>query len=141
MGRSASVTPFDCSSRWMAAVSEVLPSPGAPLTAGTSAIRVPSLEMLPVVWSDNASFRLLAVLETGGVLDTPDGSGPALEAIELVFALGSQLAKEPAAFSASALATSGVMAVQGSAVEPGGTRCSPEKRVSFLPLGSDTSMT
>ena len=48
MARSVTATPLPDSSRWMAAASDLLPSPGAPVTDGTKAATCSSRPMLPV---------------------------------------------------------------------------------------------
>src|SRR5262245_55237843 len=129
----------------MAAVSDALPSPGAPVTAGTRALRLPSLAMLPVVWFDvdaSATFFLAAGLVATSLLGTPTPTGGgALSATAGPFALGSQATKDPVALAATAWATVGVIAAQGSAEGLAGAISSPAKRFTRLPLGSETSST
>ena len=61
------------SSRWMAAVSDVLPSPGAPVTDGTIAITGPSRPMLPVVVAGSAGAAATgaAALSAGAAWPRP----------------------------------------------------------------------
>ena len=54
------------SSRWMAAVSDLLPSPGAPVTVGTRAITGPSRPMLPVVVAGSAGAAATGAAASAG---------------------------------------------------------------------------
>ena len=151
---SASVTPLLDSSRWMAAVSEALPSPGAPVTDGTTAVTAPSRAMLPVVGP------AAAVAAAGGArrllgrrLAGARGRRPALRAerrrrraarrvaatAAALLWLGSQATKELAALLAIVCATAGVIAAQGSLEALPATISSPVMRLTRLPVGSVTS--
>src|SRR5581483_2625863 len=148
--RSATDTPLFASSRWMAAVSELLPSPGAPVTAGTTAVTGPSRSMLPVVWAGRAAATaaggLAAVRFASAGAAPVAGWTPALagwaaleERAPWVAWLGSQARKELAALLAIDCATCGVRAAQGSLEALPETTSSPVMRLTRLPLGSVTS--
>ena len=137
----------------MAAVSDVLPSPGAPVTDGTIAVTGPSRPMLPVVGlgrcrgrragrclaavgalgcRGRAALRPLAVRRRS--MAAPDGDGAWL------LWLGSQATKELAALPAIDCATCGVSAAHGSLLAAlAETTSSPVMRLTRLPDGSVTS--
>src|SRR5262249_11015047 len=136
----------------MAAVSDCVPSPGAPVTEGTTAINPPARAMLPVVGAAPAAADLLAAgpalgagsagvgRESLGCPPTPTGC-PTLAVATLGCPLwvGSQVAKELAAFSAMARATGGVTAAQGSFEALPEISSSPVMRLTRRPAGSVTS--
>src|ERR1700693_2511573 len=121
----------------MAAVSDVLPSPGAPTTAGTTACTGPSRAMLPVVAPVCAAGCLAAAVRLGspcagavagcalmlvGCAATLEANGPWL------LWLGSQEMKELAALLAIDCATWGVKAAHGSLTPLADTTSSPVMR-------------
>src|SRR5437870_7415609 len=113
----------------MAAVSDALPSPGAPVTEGTSAIMPPPrAEMLPVVGTaagvDLATATGVGFAGSGdgaaaiGWAPTPTGCPATLDAMGVwLIWLGSQAKNDPAALLAMFCATVGVNAAHGS-LEP-----------------------
>src|SRR5215510_1270496 len=133
--------PLPTSSRWMAAVSDLLPSPGAPVTVGTMAWTGPSRAMLPVVAGLAGDFAAAVRLGSAGApagWATPfEGCDATLDAID-PWALrdGSQATKELAALPAIDWATCGVKAAQGSLPVLGETTSSPVMRFTRLPVGS-----
>src|SRR5947199_10707094 len=133
-------TPLPTSSRWMAAVSDVLPSPGAPTTAGTTACTGPSRAMLPVVAPGCAAGGCLpAAMRLGsppaGCAPMPGGCPATLDAIgPWPLWVGNQATKEPAALLAIDCATCGVKAAHGSLAELADTTSSPVMRLTRLPV-------
>src|SRR5207244_12588582 len=137
-------TPVPPRSGGMAAVSDVLPSPGAPTTAGTTACTGPSRARLPVVAPGCAAAGCLAAAvrlgSAAGCALTLVGCAAKLEANDpWPLWVGSQATKELAALPAIDCATWGVKAAHGSLAAPAETTSSPVMRFTRLPVGSVTS--
>src|ERR1700693_2075179 len=108
----------------MAAVSDVLPSPGAPGTLGTMAWKGPSRAMLPVALGCAAAGCLAAAVRLPGSAGGAAAAGcaPTLEGCEATLEttapwllwVGSQATNELAALPAIDCATCGVKAAHGS---------------------------
>ena len=145
MARSDTATPLPDSSRWMAAASDLLPSPGAPVTAGTKAATCSSRPMLPVaaLLDDLRAADLLAlagargVRTTDSVAPTPAGCPvrrAGRDGATCAPCVGSQATKLLAALPATDCATAGVIAAHGSLDAWPETTSSPVMRLTRLPV-------
>src|SRR5437773_519633 len=114
----------------MAAVSDVLPSPGAPTTVGTTACTGPSRAMLPVVAPTCAAAGCLAAaVRFGSPCEAAAGCALMLEGCAATLEangpwplwVGSQAMKELAALLAIDCPTWGVKAAHGSLAPLAGT--------------------
>src|SRR5262245_16390289 len=143
--------PLLVNSRCRALASDVLPSPGAPLTFGTTAVSGPSLLMLLVVPTaeagagapalatvDFAPGARASAVEASAWAPTPAGWAAAL-ATAAWPRLVSQEVKEFAALAAIDWAIVGVIAAQGSLPPLADAISSPVTRLTRLPVGSVTS--